>query len=87
MQGSEQLDQDRREGGGSQGSYQGARGLRGPARNTVSNFLLLQISFGGIFRLAGPLNSKFKPTKLRPAGPLTSKFRPTKLRPADSLIS
>ena len=50
-------------------------------------FSLLRFSFGGVFRLTGPLNSKFKLTELIPAGPLTSRFRDTKLRSAGPLMS
>ena len=65
----------------------GPGALGGPYEVRYAIFSLLQFSLGGVSRLAGPLNSKFKPTKLKPAGPLTSKFISTKLRPAGPLIS
>ena len=45
--------QDRREGG-SQGSYQGAWGLRGPVRNNVCNFFFVAVFFRGRFQACGP---------------------------------
>ena len=42
------------EKGGSQGSYQGARGLRGPVRSKVCNFFFVAVFFGGYFQARGP---------------------------------
>ena len=48
--------QDRREGGGSQGSYQGGRCLRGPVKNKIGNFFFVAVFFRERFQARGPTN-------------------------------